>query len=261
MLSITAGASVGEHPLDWDMGFHKHPDYEVTVMVEGSGLFQFGEEIRPIREGSAFWVPPNSAHRLQSSSSLIRLSVIHAFVLPPDLKRMFHSVAGTSRPAFMNLPHPDVREYDQLFGSCVRMVAKARSGAEKEQSLRLWVEMLMLFLTRNRIEGMPPLSLANAADCIRTRLEDDVQIRDLAGWAGMSESAFRSAFKSAYGSSPKEYQQLCRLHKATELLRWTTRSMEQVAHNVGYTSPSTFSTWFTQRTGKSPTQWREENHL
>jgi len=262
MMPLVAGASEALHDAHWDMGFHHHLDFEVTVVLEGDGLFQFGDSIQPIKEGTVYWISPNLPHRVQSSSSLMRLAVIHAAVLPSELRHMFYQVANPQTPIFTKLNQLDSKEYDALFHSCLRLLDKPGLQQQERDShvLRIWLELFMIFLIRNRFDGKIPLSIPNAADFIRTRLDDEIEIRALASQVGMSESSFREAFKKMYGLTPKQFQQSCRLDQAKLLLYSSHRSIEQIAHNVGLTL-SSFSTWFRRCEGKSPMEWRESQRV
>jgi transcriptional regulator GlxA family with amidase domain len=79
----------------------------------------------------------------------------------------------------------------------------------------------------------------------------------LAQSASLSESGFRKLFKKAYGVTPKQYQQSCRMTEAKWLLRSSGKSIQGIAELIGFKNMHSFSTWFQQQEGKPPSEWRK----
>lgn len=82
-------------------------------------------------------------------------------------------------------------------------------------------------------------------------------ISDLARQVGMSRSVFAARFKEKVGASPMSYLTRCRIHKAQQLLRNPSLSIEQVAISVGYDSEAAFSKAFKRQTGVPPGRYRQ----
>ena len=79
---------------------------------------------------------------------------------------------------------------------------------------------------------------------------------ELARRVGCSRSVLTERFRTHTGTSPSEYLAGWRVVLATDLLRQTDLSVEQVALKVGYRSPASFSRRFKARTGVAPGQLR-----
>ena len=77
-------------------------------------------------------------------------------------------------------------------------------------------------------------------------------VRELARTAGMSRSAFFERFTDAVGVRPMEYLLGWRMAVAKDLLRAGGIALDDVAHQVGYGSASTFSTAFSRHAGMPP---------
>lgn len=82
-------------------------------------------------------------------------------------------------------------------------------------------------------------------------------VESLAHAVMMSRSAFAQRFTSAYGSGPIELLRDIRLRKAAALLRESQLPVKRIAQLVGFNSRSAFSRVFEQRTGQSPTDYRQ----
>ncbi|MBB3974097.1 GlxA family transcriptional regulator [Hansschlegelia beijingensis] len=74
--------------------------------------------------------------------------------------------------------------------------------------------------------------------------------------AGLEPRTFLRRFRKATGLKPTEYCQHLRVGKARETLEATTRSVEQIAWDVGYEDPGAFRKIFIKVTGLSPRDYR-----
>lgn len=91
---------------------------------------------------------------------------------------------------------------------------------------------------------------------LQARGARDVTLRTMAEHAGLEERTFLRRFRNATGLKPTEYCQHLRVGKARELLEATTRSVDQVAWDVGYDDPGSFRKVFARITGLVPGDYR-----
>ncbi len=87
---------------------------------------------------------------------------------------------------------------------------------------------------------------------LRNKFREAVLIEELAAKAGMSAATFHRQFKAATSLSPLQYQKQSRLIEGRRLIMAGNSSVESVAVEVGYISPSQFSREFTRMFGRSP---------
>lgn len=79
-----------------------------------------------------------------------------------------------------------------------------------------------------------------------------LDVRQLAGEAGMSVPSFHSHFKAIAHVSPMQYVKSTRLHQARLLMVREDMTAEAAGHAVGYTSSSQFSREFRRLFGLTP---------
>lgn len=86
--------------------------------------------------------------------------------------------------------------------------------------------------------------------------ENDVTLADLAGKSGLEERTFLRRFRKSTGMTVTEYLQRFRMNKARDLLQFSTRPVEEVAWEVGYTDASAFRKVFVRIVGLPPSEYR-----
>jgi AraC-like DNA-binding protein len=98
---------------------------------------------------------------------------------------------------------------------------------------------------------------------VRDRMDRDhaqpLDVAALARDAAMSEGHFSRQFRRAYGESPYSYLMTRRVERAMALLRRGDLSVTEICFAVGFQSPGTFSTRFTELVGVPPSTYRRQS--
>ncbi len=100
--------------------------------------------------------------------------------------------------------------------------------------------------------------LALALQAVHQRLAHRWTVQELAEVAGMSRSAFASAFKALVGKAPLEYVSDWRMQVAKGLLHEGSQKLSAVASVLGYESDTAFSKAFKRTTGATPAEYRRK---
>jgi AraC family transcriptional regulator len=104
--------------------------------------------------------------------------------------------------------------------------------------------------------GLPIWRLRKVEDYVREQLAEEISTETLAELVELSPFHFSRVFKQATGMSPLQFVTRERISRAQQLIRETSRSLIEVALEVGYTSPSHFAKVFRRMTGVTPTEFR-----
>jgi AraC-like DNA-binding protein len=86
-----------------------------------------------------------------------------------------------------------------------------------------------------------------------------ITLDDMARVAGLSPNHLLRTFKQIFDQTPYQYVIAKRIAYAQQLLRSTDQGVTDICFAVGFTSLGTFSWWFRQRVGVSPTSYRRQN--
>lgn len=91
---------------------------------------------------------------------------------------------------------------------------------------------------------------------MQDNLSKEINLTDLASFSLMSRRKLTSVFKAVTGFTIQEYRTLLRLRRAQMLLRDKSTSMRVIAKELGFRGPSSFSNFFRQQTGITPSEFR-----
>ncbi len=100
--------------------------------------------------------------------------------------------------------------------------------------------------------------ILNAVTYLETvSFEKPVNVVEMANSQGIHVRHLSRLFHREYGQGPKAYQTQHKLKKAIRELKTTQDKIKEIATRFGY-SPPAFSFWLKKKTGKTPTQIRQE---
>ena len=102
--------------------------------------------------------------------------------------------------------------------------------------------------------------IARTIAYLSTRLDEAVNIDDMAAQAGMSRAVFHRKFKQATTMSPIQFVKSMRLNSAAMNIAGGM-TVNEAAMDVGYVSSSQFSREFKRMYGQSPRQWSHAKQL
>jgi AraC-like DNA-binding protein len=93
------------------------------------------------------------------------------------------------------------------------------------------------------------------------QLGDPLGLANLARHSGLSRPHFFKMFRDQTGVTPKLYWNTLRMERALLDLAETPKSITHIGLELGFSSQSSFSRFFTMNTGLSPTDYRRVAHV
>lgn len=245
---------IATQKLSWaDEGLHQHATMEITIMLEGKGVYEDLQGRQMLESGDIVIVPSERMHRYEGVQ-YNRLAVMHASGIPARLVPLLGRLVPAGDVGRASLSRLDKERFERLFREWLRTLSMQLK--ERERSNTAWLEILLLFIIEHSRTDKQALSISRAADYIRENLQQGVQISALAGLAGLTESAFRRNFEQAFQMGPKQYQQQCRMAEAKWLLSASEKEIQEIAEQIGFSRIHSFSQWFKKEEGVAPSEWR-----
>ena len=117
---------------------------------------------------------------------------------------------------------------------------------------------MALYLSRNR--DFNKSDIASQISQAKIAVHDNISAvtpEELARITCMSYSKFRKIFKEYTGFAPSQYIQEVRITMAKELLTNTSKSIKEIAIELGYENKDYFFTVFKKVTGSTPVNYRK----
>jgi AraC family transcriptional regulator len=201
--------------------------------------------------------------------------VVHVY-LPPSLKRRYadENLAGSAAPEIDPLfavHDPWLQGYFMMLQS--EFEAFGGNGKYPDallltQSMELLLRHLVCWhsnVSRNSRKGLvaaaarhplAPRHLQQVIAYIDADVQRDIAVADLARLVGVSTDHFIRSFRAATQQTPYAYLVERRLALAVDALKHSTKSVEQIAHDVGFRSAPGFSNVFKKHYGMSPSKFR-----
>jgi AraC family transcriptional regulator of arabinose operon len=99
--------------------------------------------------------------------------------------------------------------------------------------------------------------IRRAIDHLLANLTDPPSLESLAEVAGLSRSRFALLFEEQVGQPPGRFVEEHRLFRAKRLLEYTRHSLQEIADELGFSSPFYLSLRFKRWFGASPSEWRK----
>jgi AraC family transcriptional regulator len=99
----------------------------------------------------------------------------------------------------------------------------------------------------------------HARDYLHAHLSAPISLADVAAAACLSPFHLLRVFQAAFGQTPHQYLNGCRLDRAKFLLEKTRVPVTAICLECGFSSLGSFSTLFHQRCGMSPRAWRNSH--
>ena len=264
---------------------------EFHLITDGSGYIRVGEERTPFAAGDLLMVPHGDEHEMgngtggalydaapgvaeQWNGGLCRSRIggggeetrIVCGYLACDAGLIEPVVAGLPRVVRVHLRNDPAGEWlERSIHHAVLRVQEAAPGSDVilarlaevvfTEALQRYVMQLPAGRT-GWLAGASDATVGRSLAALHHRPAHPWTLDELAEEAGVSRSALTERFARYLGESPMAYLTDWRLELGAEALRTSSRSVLQIASEVGYESEAAFNRAFKRKFGSPPAQYR-----
>lgn len=247
------------HYFHWSTG-RRLSEYQILYITRGQGTFESElTGIRKINAGDVFLLFPNVWHRFKPDEStgwdeywvefdgeLIRYYRDKEFLTP-------------NNPTItIGIQQPIAENYLKI----IDLIKEEKPGFQYIATGILLQILGQIFAFRkyHSFEGKAiEQQIKQAKLLILEGLDQYLSQESIAKDIGMGYSLYRKKFKEYTGVSPAQYQIQLRINKAKDLLITTNQTFKELAHELGFESTDYFFRLFRQKTGVTPSEFREKN--
>ena len=244
---------------------HMHAHLEIFYFESGSGKFDFHGKIFPIQANDLLVVDAKQMHMQYSESQHVPLTYYGFAVDNLHLKGL--STNCISNKGFFIHSFNNKRNviYHNILHLLDELKERRYSYAIKVDAIfnEILVDIIRLRPQTDDIENVSANYLTNrkllndVKEYIEEHFAETITVNDLTKVSFMNKSYLLHQFKKQFNISPMHYLTLVRIEQGKLLLSHTTRSVTQIAADVGIGNPVYFTELFTKAVGVSPTVYRK----
>jgi AraC-like DNA-binding protein len=174
-------------------------------------------------------------------------------------------------PAVLRLnvrDHSSAEWIQSTFQYAAERIAAGRLGSEvvmSKLSELLFIEAIQHYtesLTGEEVgwlAGLKDRFVSRAMTLLHARISESWTLDDLARDVGLSRTALAARFCQVLGVPPMRYLTNWRIHVAAYELINSSKSISQIAPEVGYRHEASFTRAFTRMMGMPPAAWRRQH--
>lgn len=247
------------HYFHWAVG-RRISEYQILYITRGQGTFE-SERSGSCRigTGDAFILFPGIWHRFRPDESTGWDEYWVEF--DGNLIRHYHD------RDFLSPENPVIKAgieeaIAKNYLSIIKLIRDEKPGFQYIASGMLLqiVGQLMAFKKYQVFEGRNiETQIRQAKLFIMENLHLSISQEDLAKKIGLGYSLYRKKFREYTGVPPAQYHIQLRINKAKDLLITTSESFKELALELGFESTDYFFRLFRQKTGFTPSEFREKN--
>jgi AraC family transcriptional regulator len=247
---------------------HEHSTFCLHMQTTGPVQMEWWSEGKYGKEspghGSLIFLTPGTRDRLRwnRSSQRVVVSIDESYLL-----RAAQDLGRKSRLGFENCW---IFEDKQLYLLLSEMQREMETGWEMgvlygdHLGMSLSIALIQKYGKDISIAplvkgGISKVRLERMLEYIAANNHLDLRLDDLAEVAEMSRFHFARLFHLGMGITPHRYLTDQRLQEAKALLRLETRTVAEVATEIGFANAGHFSRAFRRHIGVSPTEWKRQS--
>ncbi|MGC9453164.1 MAG: helix-turn-helix domain-containing protein [Oceanipulchritudo sp.] len=145
--------------------------------------------------------------------------------------------------------------------SAYQTLANGHGFLHVQRELLVWLDAFSTALATRGVEPHIPVAgderIFRAIEAIEARLgEPKCDVDAVAFTVGLSARQLDRIMLGYNGLTTHQFYQELRLATASDRLLQSLTPVKKIAYELGFSSPSHFSSWFQQRTGVTPRQFR-----
>ncbi len=242
-----AGRSQARHNL-----FLRHFEfYCISHLIEGRGFYYQGggvENRKVFESGSCVIVSPGHKHCYGGYENFYCEDAI--CFCGPLADFMYRK--GFIADGIFQIGH------SRRLASIVEMVLNPAFDSQFMSVIALQRLLMDIYHENRDLSGTRYPRLAELLMEIKADVSKWWSVSEMAEFCKLSEVQFRRIFKEYTGTAPKEYLDLYKIRKASEMLSSSELTIEEIARALGYLDPYHFSRRFKELNGLSPDKYRKQ---
>lgn len=244
---------------------HLHNDFEIYYLVEGEREYYISGKRHLIGANQLVFIDRNVLHQTRKVPGTPHKRYVvnfHNDFLGEDETYLLHDLFNKGYTII--LPPPEKATQIKEF---MWQMMEEYSNSCKSHQLYIKTLLIQLLITSRRmIENTSEIQRKNDAEHhvsellknIHKNFHLNLSLQKLSDTFHLNEHYISRIFKRTTGYGFSEYVNVLRISEAERLLKETDLPIYQIAVRVGYSTQVHFNRVFRRRTGRTPSQYRQQ---
>jgi AraC-like DNA-binding protein len=256
---------------EWQHPVHNHNHFELIFIHQGSGTHSISGMNYPYKGPCLFLLAPCDAHHFEIATTTTFTFIKFTNVYLQGSGQLRFQQSWNQELDKLLLQAREQRMFATATGrmeALVKLITTEWQEAHDENNDTIFFLLQALF-TMIKKAGNNELPAAAAAGGARVTAilhhihehihhTDEVQIEQLADIFGYSKHYLGAFFKEQTGSTLREYVNQYKLHLLENRLHYSTFSLKEISHELGFNDQSHLNKFFRKYHGVSPSAYREQ---
>jgi AraC-like DNA-binding protein len=256
----------------FDCPWHIHAEYELILLLAGSGCRIVGDNITALEPGDLVLVGPGLPHIWQEDRTR-GAPMVETLLI--QFREEFLGDGLLKLPALEPVRRLFARAARglQVVGPTQKKVSALMMQMNKSKGLKRVLQFLQILEWLADSKDTHPIASAGFASSLQPfdhermdrvfqfltgRLNADIRISETAHLLHLSEGAFSRFFRQHTGKTFPRFVNELRVGRACRLLTENEKNITQIAFECGFTNLSNFNRQFLRLRGLSPREYRRQ---
>ena len=238
---------------------HWHDFFEIEIILGGKGSHKLNGNTYSLEKGDMYLLTPTDYHEVIPHGGVEIFNIMfHENLLSDDFLDI---VSGYSGDIMLRL---DEKDFEDVVMLCTLLNKEySKENPYRDVFIKNIMQCLIIHILRKTDIGSKgskkePGHLQKAIQYIHLHFKDNPSLKDVAKIAGTNPNYFSAKFKEETGVGYSEYLNKRKLKYAKQLLKTSSLSVTEICYASGFTSLSNFMRVFSEKTGKTPTQYKKD---
>ena len=252
---------------------HSHNFFEIMVVIGGAAVHHIGEFHQTISMGDVYIIQPGQKHSYEVDGAggievinvlfgeeLLRANLRDIEQVPGFQALFSQGVQKRTLVPHLKLPAQELAHVNSLVEQIEIEMEDMTAGYEMFCETKFRELLILLTRRYSHVQGRGSRHVMRMSEVLaymNKHLGEDISFNTLAKVSKMSPTALRRTCQAAFGCSPMDYLRRLRINKAMLLFADPSKSVGDVAFQVGFQDAGYFSRIFKAESGKKPSQFRQ----
>lgn len=247
---------------------HQQSSWEVTLIVNGSGMKFIGDTAEAFQQGEVVIIPPEIPHcwyfnhdDTNENGQIVNITVSFTDDFLARCASSFPELA----PSVKNLKNiHEALKYNPSQAERIKSFLQLMLNQNEVERLSTMIQLLAVLAhpheahivsqykqidkKQERLNRVRVFVICNA--------HRNISLDDIVRHVGMNKTAFCAFFKRATGKTFVSYLNAYRIELACQLLKQPNKSISEIGYHVGFTDIPYFNRVFKKEKGCSPSEYR-----